>query len=69
MKATQYRKKTIVLGCLLAIGICFYNPITSMPTAEIASFLEPRVQFLKSVHFTIIDHSLDLFLDWIKPAA
>ncbi len=66
MPSPRYYKKIIFFGCIIALGICLYNPVTSMPAEEIASFFEPRIQFLKSVRFTIIDHSLDLVLDWIK---
>ena len=69
MQATRYHKKIILLGCLLAIGICLYQPVTDMPSEEVVSFLEPRIEFLKSVRFTIIEHSLDLVLSWIKPNA
>ena len=67
MQSTRYPKKIVLLGCFLAFGICFYSPIADVPTEDMVAFLEPRIRFLKSVRFTIIDHSLDLVLDWIKP--
>ena len=69
MQVTRNRKIIVILGCLLAFGICFYNPMVEMPREEVVAFLEPRIHFLKSVRFTILDNSLDMILDWIKTSA
>ncbi|MDW3193823.1 MAG: hypothetical protein R8G66_15735 [Cytophagales bacterium] len=69
MQVTRNRKNIVLLGCVLALGICFYSPMVEMPREEMVSFLEPRIEFLKSVRFTIFDHSLDLVLDWLKTKA
>lgn len=66
MKTTRYHKRIIVLGCLMALTVIFFQPFDGAATAEIATFLEPRIEFVKSARFTIFDHSLDLVLDWLR---
>lgn len=66
MQTTRYKKRIIGLGCLLAVTIFFFQPFAEAPTAEIATFLEPRIEFVKSARFTIVDQSLDLVLDWVR---
>lgn len=67
MQSTRNHKNIVLLGCIIAIGVCFVSPAANVPTEEMASFLEPRIEFIKSVRFTIFDHSLDMVLSWIKP--
>ena len=66
MRVKRYQNKVLIPGILIALGICCYQPFVEVPTEQIVAFIEPRIEFLKSARFTVIDHSLDMIFKIVR---